>query len=152
TEAKQLKMVLKRSRHEMHISQQGGYGIDEGTGSKPGVPDVPSNDSEEELSWNSSNDEDVDEQTKGRDKSEGEKTDESNNNDDDQEEAEKVNDDDDDEISEEERMHEEEEADELYRDVDINQGPGLVKLLEVNFSNIPGIVHQYMHQQMPKAI
>nr|GFA32128.1 alpha N-terminal protein methyltransferase 1 isoform X2 [Tanacetum cinerariifolium] len=41
---------------------------DEGTGSKPGVPDVPSNDSEEELSWNSSDDEDVDEQTKGRDK------------------------------------------------------------------------------------
>nr|GFD42252.1 hypothetical protein [Tanacetum cinerariifolium] len=36
----------------------------EGTGSRPGVPDVPSDDSEEELSWNSSNDEDVDEQTK----------------------------------------------------------------------------------------
>nr|GFB75278.1 hypothetical protein [Tanacetum cinerariifolium] len=33
--------------------------IDEGTGSKPGVPDIPSNDSEEELSWNSSDDEDV---------------------------------------------------------------------------------------------
>nr|GFD42348.1 hypothetical protein [Tanacetum cinerariifolium] len=32
---------------------------DEGTGSKPGVPDVPSDDSEEELSWNSSDDEDV---------------------------------------------------------------------------------------------
>nr|GFA54437.1 hypothetical protein [Tanacetum cinerariifolium] len=94
TEAKQLKMVLKRSRHEMHISQQGGYGTDEGTGSKPGVPDVPSDDSEEELSWNSFDDEDVDEQTKGRDESEGEKTNES---DDDQEEAEKVNDDDDDE-------------------------------------------------------
>nr|GFC44784.1 hypothetical protein [Tanacetum cinerariifolium] len=29
------------------------------TGSKPGVPDVPSDDSEEELSWNSFNDEDV---------------------------------------------------------------------------------------------
>nr|GFC79871.1 hypothetical protein [Tanacetum cinerariifolium] len=28
---------------------------DEGTGSKPGVLDVPSDDSEEELSWNSSN-------------------------------------------------------------------------------------------------
>nr|GFD47467.1 hypothetical protein [Tanacetum cinerariifolium] len=32
---------------------------DEGTGSKPGVPDVPSDDSEDELSWNSSDDEDV---------------------------------------------------------------------------------------------
>nr|GEZ68277.1 hypothetical protein [Tanacetum cinerariifolium] len=97
TEAKQLKIVLKRSRHEMHISQQGGSSTDEGTGSKPGVPDVPSDDLEEELSWNSSDDEDVDTQTKGRDESEGEKTDESDDDDDDQEEAEKVNDDDDNE-------------------------------------------------------
>nr|GEZ46733.1 hypothetical protein [Tanacetum cinerariifolium] len=96
TEAEQLKIVLRRSRHEMHISQQGGYGTDEGTGSKPGVPDVPSDDSEEEISWNSSDDKDVDEQTKGRDESEGEKTNESDD-DDDQEDAKKVNDDDDDE-------------------------------------------------------
>nr|GEY13059.1 hypothetical protein [Tanacetum cinerariifolium] len=203
-------------------------GTDEGTGSKSGVPDVPSDDSEEEFSWNSFDDEDVDEQTKGRDASEGEKTDESDDDNDDQEEAEKGNDDDDDEkevpkideqdegddeatesdresedeetreqekesfdpipqtpeeseddennkedhglrIGEEERMHEEEEADELYRDVDINQGRGLqvsqetedshviltptqVKLLEVNFSNLSGIVNQYMHQQMPEAV
>nr|GFB87402.1 hypothetical protein [Tanacetum cinerariifolium] len=39
--------------------------------------DVPSDDSEEELSWNSFDDEDVDEQTKGREESEGDKTDES---------------------------------------------------------------------------
>nr|GFD33820.1 hypothetical protein [Tanacetum cinerariifolium] len=31
---------------------QRGLVTDEGTGSKPGVPDVPSDDSEEELSWN----------------------------------------------------------------------------------------------------
>nr|GEY58965.1 retrovirus-related Pol polyprotein from transposon TNT 1-94 [Tanacetum cinerariifolium] len=31
TEAEQLKIVLRRSRHEMHISQQGGSSIDEGT-------------------------------------------------------------------------------------------------------------------------
>nr|GFB36017.1 hypothetical protein [Tanacetum cinerariifolium] len=98
TEAEQLKIVLKKSRHEMHISQQGGSGIDEGTGSKPRVPDIPSDDSEEELLWNSSDDEDVDTQTKGRDESEGEKTDESDDDDDDdQEEADKVNDDDDNE-------------------------------------------------------
>nr|GFC55863.1 hypothetical protein [Tanacetum cinerariifolium] len=57
TEAKQLKIVLKRSRQETYISQQRGLGIDEGTCSRPGVPDVPSDDSEEELSWNSSDDE-----------------------------------------------------------------------------------------------
>nr|GFC72952.1 hypothetical protein [Tanacetum cinerariifolium] len=67
---------------------------DEGTGSKPGAPDVPSDDSKEELLWNSSYDEDVDEQTKGRDASKGEKTEESDDDNDDQDEAEKVNDDD----------------------------------------------------------
>nr|GEY94191.1 hypothetical protein [Tanacetum cinerariifolium] len=58
-EAEQLKIALKRSRQETHISQQSGSGTGEGTGSKPGVPDVPSDDSEEELSWKSSDDEEV---------------------------------------------------------------------------------------------
>nr|GFB47215.1 hypothetical protein [Tanacetum cinerariifolium] len=53
TEAEQLKIILRRSRHETHISQQVGSSTDEGTGSRLGVPDVPSDDSEEELSWNS---------------------------------------------------------------------------------------------------
>nr|GFD63162.1 hypothetical protein [Tanacetum cinerariifolium] len=53
TEAEQLKIVLKRSRQETHISQQRGSGTDERTGSRPGVPDVPSDDSEEELLWDS---------------------------------------------------------------------------------------------------
>nr|GFC80369.1 hypothetical protein [Tanacetum cinerariifolium] len=73
TEAEQLKIVLKRSRQEMHISQQRGFDIDEESGSRQGVLDVPSDDSEKELSWNSSDDEDVDEQTKGREESEGDK-------------------------------------------------------------------------------
>nr|GFC48115.1 hypothetical protein [Tanacetum cinerariifolium] len=71
TEAEQLKIVLKRSRQETHISKQRSSGTYEGTGSRPGVPDVPSDDSEEELSWNSSDDEEGDEQTKGREESEG---------------------------------------------------------------------------------
>nr|GEY25370.1 hypothetical protein [Tanacetum cinerariifolium] len=99
-----------------------------------GVPDVPSDDSEEELSWNSFDDEDVDEQTKGREESEGDKTDESDD-DDDEEETTKIgeqevaeSDEGDDEATEsdrEKRMQEEEDAEELYRDVDINQGRGL---------------------------
>nr|GEW24003.1 kinesin-like protein KIN-12B [Tanacetum cinerariifolium] len=122
-------------------TDQHGSGRDEGTGSRPGVLDVPSDNSEEELSWNSSDDEDVDEQTKGREESEGDKTDESDD-DDDEEETTKIgeqevaeSDEGDDEatesdreslrIGEEERMHEEEDAEELYRDVDINQGRGL---------------------------
>nr|GEZ89723.1 hypothetical protein [Tanacetum cinerariifolium] len=67
TEAEQLKLVLKRSREQMHISQPGGSGTDKGTGSKPGVPDVSTDESEEELSWNSSDDEGVDDQGKDRD-------------------------------------------------------------------------------------
>nr|GFA68835.1 hypothetical protein [Tanacetum cinerariifolium] len=69
TEAEQLKIVLKRSRQETHISQQRGSGTDEGTGSRRGVPDVPYDDSEEELSWNSSDDEDIGVQTKGSEES-----------------------------------------------------------------------------------
>nr|GFA05914.1 hypothetical protein [Tanacetum cinerariifolium] len=159
TEAKQLKIVLKRSRQETHISQQCGSGTDEGTGSRQGVSDVPSDDSEEELSWNSFDDEEGDEQTKGREESEGDKTEKSddgsndgNNNDDDKtvkagSESDKDDDENDDEeepaknddedtefgkggdeelrLSKEARIQEEEEADELYRDVNINQGRGL---------------------------
>nr|GEV42763.1 hypothetical protein [Tanacetum cinerariifolium] len=59
TEAEQLKIVLKRSRQETHISQHGGFGTDEENGSKPGVLDVPSDDSEEDISWNTFDDEDM---------------------------------------------------------------------------------------------
>nr|GFB35624.1 hypothetical protein [Tanacetum cinerariifolium] len=77
TEAEQLKLVLKRSRQQMHISQPGSSGTDEGTGSKPGVLDVPTDESEEELSWNSSDDEGADDQGKVRDDDEGDEGDES---------------------------------------------------------------------------
>nr|GFA25064.1 hypothetical protein [Tanacetum cinerariifolium] len=88
TEAEQLTIVLRRSRQETHISQHGGSSTDEGTGSKPGVLDVPSDDLEEEILWNSSDDEDVD----------------------DQDEAEKDNDDDNDDDEEEIAKLDEQEA------------------------------------------
>nr|GFA26112.1 hypothetical protein [Tanacetum cinerariifolium] len=136
TEAEQLKIVLRRSRQETHISQQRGSSTDEGTGSRPEVADVPSDDSEEEISWNSSDDEDVDDQTKGSD--DKEESDGENENEETREQEEESfdpipqtpeesEDDDNNEndqglrIGEDERTHEEEEADELYRDVDINQ-------------------------------
>nr|GFC12837.1 hypothetical protein [Tanacetum cinerariifolium] len=105
TEAKQLKIVLRKSRQETHISQHGGSSTDEGTGSKLGVLDVPSDDSKEEISWNSSDDEDVDAQDKGRDEDEGKKNDKSDagkdDDDDDQDDAERDDDDDDDDDEEE---------------------------------------------------
>nr|GFC11948.1 hypothetical protein [Tanacetum cinerariifolium] len=172
-----------------------------------GVPDVPSNHSEEEILWNSSDDEDVNDKTEGRNDNEGEKTDESDD-DDDQDEAEKVNDNDDDEeeiskIDEQEATESVEGDDEetggsrglqVSQDIDDSHvtltpvhsdgqqesssmssfvtnllnpiiDPDRVKSLEVNFSefmrtnksqeavsNIPSIVHQYMHQEMTEAI
>nr|GFD19969.1 hypothetical protein [Tanacetum cinerariifolium] len=52
TEVQQLKLVTKQSMQQTHISQPSGSSADKGTGSKPGVPDVPTDESEEELSWN----------------------------------------------------------------------------------------------------
>nr|GFD40021.1 hypothetical protein [Tanacetum cinerariifolium] len=46
--------------------QQSGSGTDEGTGSKPGVLDVPSDDSEEDLSWKSFDDEDFGSHEEGK--------------------------------------------------------------------------------------
>nr|GEZ25065.1 hypothetical protein [Tanacetum cinerariifolium] len=112
TEAQQLKIVLRRSRQETHIFQHGGSDTDEGTSSKPGVLDVPSDDSEEKISWNSSDDEDVDAQEKNRDDDEG------------------------DERDEKERLTKEEEVDELYRDVDINQGRGLPLSQDIEDSHV----------------
>nr|GEY47282.1 hypothetical protein [Tanacetum cinerariifolium] len=223
TEAKQLKIVLRRSRHETHISPQGGSGTDEGTSSKPGVSDVPSDDSDEEISWNSSDDEDVDAQEKVNDDDDDEEEiakideqeatesggeDEETKSDEESEEEEttgkeeesfdpipktpKESEDDGNgeedqglRISKEERMQEEDEADELYpsqppipptpipSDVlqtlltfaSVFRFEDRVKSLEVNFSelmwtnqtievvsNIPGLVHQYMHQEMTEAV
>nr|GFD03108.1 hypothetical protein [Tanacetum cinerariifolium] len=88
---------------ETHISQQSGSRTDEGTGSKPGVPDVPSDDLEEDLSWKSSCDEDeegsFDPIPRTPEDSEKEI--------DDEEEQESR-------LSEEARIQEEEDADELY--------------------------------------
>nr|GFD35833.1 hypothetical protein [Tanacetum cinerariifolium] len=47
------------------ISQASGSGADEGTGSIPGVPDAPTDESEEELSWNFTDDKGAD--NKGKD-------------------------------------------------------------------------------------
>nr|GEX67352.1 hypothetical protein [Tanacetum cinerariifolium] len=202
TKAQQLTIVFRRSRHQTHISQPGGSGTDEGTSSKPGVLDVPTDESEEELSWNSSDDEGADDQEKvgdddegdeGNDSEEGEEDDaddedkngdERDDNDQDQEIAKhddkddteesgdvdeegKSHEEDDNEetrdeesfdpipqtpkssedesdgekdqglrISEEERLNKEEEAEELYRDVNINQRREIQATLDVEDSHV----------------
>nr|GFA88183.1 hypothetical protein [Tanacetum cinerariifolium] len=163
----------------------------EGTGSKPGVPDVPSNDSEEEISWKSSDDEEVGSHEEGKESDDnsddgsdkdsnetvksgagkdGDEDDDEDDDDDDEEEelakddeedketgkgsdevresegeseeeegsfdpiprtpedSEKESDDEEEQesrLSEEAKIQEEKDAEELYRNVNINQGRGL---------------------------
>ncbi|GKA52682.1 hypothetical protein Tco_0745997 [Tanacetum coccineum] len=62
TEAEQMKLAIKRSLVETHSSHASGSSINEGTSSKPGVPDVPTYKSDDEqISWKSSDEEDDDE-------------------------------------------------------------------------------------------
>nr|GEZ39368.1 hypothetical protein [Tanacetum cinerariifolium] len=50
TEAERIKLATKRSMQQTHISQASGSGVDEGTDIIPGVPDVPTDESNEEIS------------------------------------------------------------------------------------------------------
>ncbi|GJX84745.1 hypothetical protein Tco_0335519 [Tanacetum coccineum] len=62
TEAEQLKLVIERSKTQTHNSYTSGSGADEGTGAIPGVPDVPTyNSDDDQISWKSSDEEDDDE-------------------------------------------------------------------------------------------
>ncbi|GJY01006.1 hypothetical protein Tco_0359158 [Tanacetum coccineum] len=62
TEAEQMKIALERSKIQTHSSYASGSGADEGTGITPGVPDVPTYESDvEQISWKSSDEEDDDE-------------------------------------------------------------------------------------------
>nr|GEU80364.1 hypothetical protein [Tanacetum cinerariifolium] len=96
TEAQQLNIVTKRSLQKTHISQASGSGTDEGTGSIPGVLDVPTDESGEELSWNSTEDEGKD--GDGDEKDDGDDGEEGDGDDDDEDDdgKEGVDDDDDD--------------------------------------------------------
>nr|GEZ63891.1 hypothetical protein [Tanacetum cinerariifolium] len=115
TEAQQLKLVTKRSMQQKHISQASGSGADEGNGSIPGVLDVPTDESEEELSWNSTDDEGADDEGKDGDddeEDEGDDGEEGNGDDDDDQEVKR----DDDKDDEEEGGDDDHEYDEGTKD------------------------------------
>nr|GFC09588.1 hypothetical protein [Tanacetum cinerariifolium] len=109
TEAEQLKIELKRSRQETHISQQSGSEQEEEESFDP-IPRTPE-ESEEE-----SNDEEEQDLR----------------------------------LSEEARIHKEEDADELYRDVNINQGMSLQVTQNVKDTHVT--LTPYMTQQMKEAV
>nr|GFC51106.1 hypothetical protein [Tanacetum cinerariifolium] len=104
TEAEQLKIILKRSRQETHISQQSGFGT--------GGDEVRESEGESEK------EEETSEEEKGSFNPIPKTPEDSEKESDDEEEQESR-------LTEEARIQEEEDADELYRDVNINQGRGL---------------------------
>ncbi|GKA76308.1 hypothetical protein Tco_0782769 [Tanacetum coccineum] len=86
TEAEQMELATKRSLIQTHSSHASGSGTDEGTGDKPGVPDVPTYASDDEqISWKSSDEEDDDEVAmSGDDDDDADNQDDDDNDDDDQ--------------------------------------------------------------------
>ncbi|GKD04291.1 hypothetical protein Tco_1179265 [Tanacetum coccineum] len=97
---KQLKLATKRSKTQFHSSHASG--LDEGTGTRPGVPDVPIYEfKSEKESWGDSEDKDEDNENDSDDLSdEGDDDNDGNNgndddaNDDDKQEGDDMNDDD----------------------------------------------------------
>nr|GEW23328.1 hypothetical protein [Tanacetum cinerariifolium] len=114
TEAEQLKIVLRRSRQESHISQLGGSSTDEGIETKSdGESEEEETREEEEESFDPiprTPKDSEDDGNSGEDQGLR--------------------------VSEEQRLIEKEEADELYRDVDINQGRGLTLSADIEDSHV----------------
>nr|GEZ64643.1 hypothetical protein [Tanacetum cinerariifolium] len=148
TEAQQLKIVLRRSRQQTHISQLGSYGTDKGIGSKPGVPDDGDDDEGDERGKSDdeeeddAEDKDGDERDDDADEQEIAKIDEQDNTKrggDDDEESESDEESDGDETREEESFDpipRTLEDKELYSDVNINQGRGIQATLDVEDSHV----------------
>nr|GEU33880.1 hypothetical protein [Tanacetum cinerariifolium] len=86
-EAQQLKLATKRNLQQTHISQASGSSADEGTGSISGVPDVPTEESDEEISWKSSDEEGDDDEEEGDDDKEGNDNDDAQDDDDHEDEG-----------------------------------------------------------------
>ncbi|GJU31344.1 hypothetical protein Tco_1174933 [Tanacetum coccineum] len=114
TEAEQLKIITKRSRQETHSSHASGSGADEGTGVTPGVPDAPDYDSEDDISWKSSDDDQADEQAEDDEdagKNDINETTQDDEDEDDHDNDEKVQDDDEHNVDEIVQEDDDEKAD-----------------------------------------
>ncbi|GJY86805.1 hypothetical protein Tco_0500831 [Tanacetum coccineum] len=151
SEAEQMKLAIERSKTQLHLSQPNGYGAHERTGVTPGVPDVPTYEfDDEQISWKSSEEEDDDEENVSE-----------HDDDDDDERTESDNDGEDfvhqvfnldvkKAIKEEmngihggilrrERLksrHEEDEANDLYRDVNVNLGGRDIMMTDASLPNV----------------
>nr|GEX73746.1 hypothetical protein [Tanacetum cinerariifolium] len=142
TEAQQMKLVTKRSMHQMHISQPSGSGADKGTGDDIEEKDDDGDKEDEGDDGEEGNDDDNDEEDDGaeegggdelefdKEETDGKTRDEERfdpipqtpeSSEDEGTGAEDI----DLNVKREEGLNEEEEEDKLYRDVNINQGRGL---------------------------
>ncbi|GJV85431.1 hypothetical protein Tco_1525329 [Tanacetum coccineum] len=136
TEAEQINLATKRSLIQTHSSQASGSGADEGTGSIPGVLDVPTYESDDEQISENPDDVDKDDKDDYADNQDDENTNDANQDDDD-EQTESDNDSDDFEIDEE-ATHEEDEANELYRDVNVNLEGRDTEMTNAPLPNVQG--------------
>ncbi|GKA46674.1 hypothetical protein Tco_0739557 [Tanacetum coccineum] len=99
SEAEQIKMATKRSLIQTHSSHANGSGADERTSVIPGVPDVPTyNSDDEQISWKSSDEDDDDEVHVSEDDDNQNNDDGDNEDDDNQNNEDADNEDDDDQI------------------------------------------------------
>ncbi|GKE67718.1 hypothetical protein Tco_1521879, partial [Tanacetum coccineum] len=93
TEAEQLKIITKRSRKETHSSHASGSGADEGTGVSPGVPDAPNYDSDDDISWKSSEDDQDDDKNDDDENTQDDEDDDKNEDDENAQDNDKNDDD-----------------------------------------------------------
>nr|GEU62875.1 hypothetical protein [Tanacetum cinerariifolium] len=149
TEAQQLKLVTKRSQKQTHISQASGSGVDEGTGDddegKDGDGDEE-DDGDDGEEQDGDDDDEVNDEKGGNDEQEHDedKYDEETRDEESFDHILKTPENSNDEgngvddlglnVSREEENYKEE--DELYRDVNINQGRGIQATLEVEDSHV----------------
>nr|GEY54477.1 retrotransposon protein, putative, unclassified [Tanacetum cinerariifolium] len=111
------KQTAKRPKPKVYLPSLSGSGADEGTDSRPGVSDAPTDEYEEELSWNSTDDEGADDE--GKDGDDDDEDDDGDEGDDDDVDQEVVRDDDKDDEKEggdDEHEFDEDESDKETRD------------------------------------
>nr|GEY04117.1 hypothetical protein [Tanacetum cinerariifolium] len=120
TEAEQMMLATKRSLQQTHISQANRSGIDEGTDIIPRVPDVPTDESDTEISWKLS-DEDDDDAVNNRSDDQEDDDDQDDDDQDDNDNDQDTDNDGDGFIHPNEEGHDvEDDNEELYRDININ--------------------------------
>ncbi|GKC68832.1 hypothetical protein Tco_1101430, partial [Tanacetum coccineum] len=116
TKAEQLKIITKRSRKETHSSHASGSGADEGTSVSPGVPDAPDYDSDDDISWKSSEDDQDDDKNDDDENAEDDQDDDKNDDDENAQDDQDDDKNDDDENAQDEEDDDKNDDDENAQD------------------------------------